>query len=83
MPEIARIRTISGCVEELKKLDPHTQVSRNFVRNLVLSGKVKFVRAGSKYLVQFDDLLRYLNSPDVERNEFAEYGKIRPIKVSR
>ena len=56
MSEITRIRTIDGCVHELKQIDPGSQISRNFVRNLVLTGRVKYTKSGSKYLVNFDSL---------------------------
>jgi excisionase family DNA binding protein len=83
MPGIARVRTIDGCVSELKQIDPGSQISRNFVRNLVLSGRVKYAKSGSKYLVNFDDLLAYLENPPSEpdNTSMPEYGKLRRIEA--
>ncbi len=81
MSEIARIRTIDGCVSELKQIDPGSQISRNFVRNLVLAGKVAHTKAGSKYLINFDSLIAYLQSPPSEPYAASRptYGTLRRI----
>jgi|LFRM01.2.fsa_nt_gb hypothetical protein len=83
MSEITRIRTIDGCVHELKQIDPGSQISRNFVRNLVLTGRVKYTKSGSKYLVNFDSLLAYLQNPPTESDNTStpEYGKLRRIEA--
>lgn len=82
MSEIARIRTIDGCVSELKQIDPGSQISRNFVRNLVLTGKVIHTKSGSKYLVNFDSLLDYLRDPPSEPDAASTpvYGTLRRIE---
>lgn len=59
--EVARMRTIRQCVHELKLLDPDTAVSEWFIRCLCKDGKVKHFMTGTKVLVNFDDLIRYLN----------------------
>ena len=84
MPDIVRMRTIEGCITEFKKIYPDTEVKKNFVRNLVLNKKVASTRAGTKYLVNFDSLLEYLNNPaDTDGQEpesvQAAYGKLRKV----
>ena len=61
MNTIPKMRTIKQCHEELKKLDPETAVSEWFIRTLCTSNKVKHFLSGTKILVNYDDLLLYLN----------------------
>ena len=81
MAQTVRVRTISGCIAELKLIDPGTQVKQNYVRNLVLTGAVKSTRAGAKYLVNFESLLDYLQNPPTgpEPDPEQQYGKLRRI----
>lgn len=54
------------------------------VRKLVLQGKVKYVRSGSKYLVNVDSLIEYLNNGEVqtEAEELTENtNKIRKVGI--
>ena len=66
--EVARMRTIRQCVLELKQLDPDTAVSEWFIRCLCKDGKVKHFMTGTKVLVNFDDLIQYLNFTKEEDN---------------
>lgn len=58
---LPRMRILKDAYEELKKLDPDTSITTYFIRNLALEGKVKSVMAGRKRLINFDDLLQYLD----------------------
>lgn len=55
-----RIRTIRKAYEEIKKIDPDTCISEYYIRQLVMSGFVKSRLAGTRYLLDLDDLERYL-----------------------
>jgi excisionase family DNA binding protein len=55
------MRTLDECYNELKALDPNTAVSKYFIRQLAISGKIPCIRAGRKRLINFDKLLDYLN----------------------
>lgn len=57
---MCRVRTIQQCLKELKLLDSDTAVTENFIRCLCKTNKIKFFKSNSKYLVNYDDLLRYL-----------------------
>lgn len=59
-----RIRTIQQCLSEIKSLDEETAITDNFIRGLCKGGQVKHFKSGSKYLVNLDDLLRYLINDD-------------------
>lgn len=56
----ARYRTINATIKELKEIDPDTCLSTYFIRYLCSSKKVLSLTAGNKVLVNFDDLLNYL-----------------------
>ena len=58
---ISRMKTIKRSFEEIKKLDPDTAISQWFIRTLCKQGKVKHFMTGTKILVNFDDLINYLN----------------------
>ena len=64
--KIPRMRTVSEAARELKKLDPSTAVTEYHIRRLVLSGKLPRLKAGKKYLINFDTLLDYLAQPGEE-----------------
>ena len=81
--KIARMRTLDGLYKDIHTIDPLSQISRNFIRQLVITRKVKSVKAGNKYLVNLDEMLEYLaNPPEVkEETEVIEYGKLRRIEA--
>ena len=56
-----KIRTIQQCLNEIKTIDPNTAVTENFIRTLCKTSQVKHFKSGTKYLVNLDDLLSYLN----------------------
>lgn len=81
--KVVRMRTIDGLHKEIHELDPLSQVSRNFIRQLIITGKVKSVKAGNKHLANLDEVLRYLSNP-IEIKEQAspgEFGKLRKIET--
>ena len=51
---LPRMRTIRAAAAE-------SGLAEYFVRQLVKQGKIKYVCAGHKYLVNFDSLIQYLN----------------------
>lgn len=59
---IPRIRTVTECREEIVKLDSDSSISEWYIRQLCESNLVKHFKSGKKMLVNFDDLLRYLNN---------------------
>lgn len=57
---IPRMRTVPKIVSEIKVLDPGTEVTEHWVRQLVKTGTVPVVWAGCKALVNLDDVLTLL-----------------------
>lgn len=62
METIARMKTVEQCFTEIKKLDPDTAISQWFIRCLCKENKVKHFLTGNKILVNYDNLLCYLNN---------------------
>lgn len=59
---IPRMRTVSRIVAEIKALDPSTEVSEYFIRQLIKAGTVPVVWAGNKALINLDDVLEILRT---------------------
>ena len=60
---LTRMRLARQCVDELRKLAPSCPITESFIRSLVKRGLVASVSVGRRRLVNFDDLLRYLSTP--------------------
>lgn len=59
---IPRMRTAPKIVAEIKALDPGTEVTEYYVRQLVRTGAVPVVRAGNKALINLNDVLDLLRA---------------------
>lgn len=59
---IVRMKTVEQSFAEIKKLDPTTAITPRFIRCLCKDNKVKHFMTGTKILVNYDDLLFYLNN---------------------
>lgn len=59
---VDRIRTIDTAYEEIRKNDPDTAISRNYIRQIVTEGLIPSIRQGSKYLVSVQVLEEYIKS---------------------
>ena len=46
----------------IKEVCQRTGLSYNYLRTACLQGKIAHIRAGSKYLINFDRLIDYLNT---------------------
>ncbi|MDI3537687.1 MAG: hypothetical protein PWP30_2169 [Eubacteriaceae bacterium] len=81
---IPRIRTIPESAALIKELDEHSCLTQCAIRRLVLEGKIKSVKAGRKILINFDNLLEYLENPFLEDDpEEATPAKASTITPDR
>lgn len=55
--------------------------SNYMIRQKVLSGEIVAVKCGSRYLVNIDKFVEYLNSNRINGNEPAPVCGIKPISV--
>ncbi len=62
-----RCRTIQQCLKEIKSMDEDTAITENFIRVLCKENKVLNFRSGTKFLVDFDDLVLYLSGKKNQR----------------
>lgn len=52
------------------------------IRQLVLQNKVKFIKSGKKYIINFDSLIEYLNNGEVTTEEpNSNISKIRKVEL--
>lgn len=58
---IKKMRTIVECAKLIKELDPQTAITEWFIRSLVNEDKIMYHKTGNKVLVNYDNLLSYLN----------------------
>ena len=51
----------------IKEASERTGLSYDFLRKLCLQGKIVHVRAGSRFLINLEKLVLYLNGEEVQR----------------
>lgn len=55
-------------------------LAKYHVRQLVLQDKIKYVKAGRKYLVNLESLIEYLNNGETQvKKELENLNKIRKV----
>jgi excisionase family DNA binding protein len=57
---MVRLRTLKECYEYIQSKDEKTAVTPYFLRQMVIQGKIPYLRAGSKYLISLETLERFL-----------------------
>lgn len=58
------IVSIAPRMMTIKKLSEQTGISEFHIRRLIKSNRIKYIRTGTKYLVNFDKFVEYLNNGD-------------------
>ena len=58
------IVSIAPRMVKIKKLSEQTGISEFHIRRLIKSNRIKYIRTGTKYLVNFDKFVEYLNNGD-------------------
>lgn len=73
--DVPRFGTINECAKM-------TGLSKFHVRQLVLQSKVKYIRAGTKYLINVGNLVDYLNNGNnvQQAEEINIYANERKVK---
>ncbi len=57
---MAKIRTIESAYREIKKSDPETSLTKYYIHEIVINGKIPFTKSGKRYLFDMDNLEAYL-----------------------
>lgn len=73
-----RMRYPQQAFEEIKRIDPATNLTPYYIRRLIASGAVPSHKVGRRRLVDVDQLIAYLAS---EPGKQAEVGAIRPVEI--
>lgn len=60
MSSLPRMRDARGVLEEIKRIDPETPITLNFVRGMIRSRDVPVVEAGNRKFVNVDNVLEFL-----------------------
>jgi excisionase family DNA binding protein len=77
---LPRMRTAPQLAAEYKAADPTTPINTHFLRQLINTGKIPYVKAGKKYLINADVVDAYLVSGQKRSVATEEYGTIRPLR---
>ena len=73
--KLPKMATINECAKTIGLAKYH-------IRQLVLQGKVKYVKAGKKYLINVDSLIEYLNNGETQvetEEQDSNTNKIRKV----
>lgn len=70
---LPRMRTAKKAAEEIKAMDPNTDVTAWAIMRLMKGGKIPMVKAGNKFLVNLDTLLEYY-----AKGEVSQSGEVSP-----
>lgn len=70
MSSLPRMRDARGVLAEIKKIDPDTIITLNFVRGMIRAREIPVVEAGNRKFVNLDSVLEFL----------AQKSTINPVR---
>lgn len=56
-----RMRSIYQALDMIKEEDPDTAITYGLIRNLIKENLINYTMIGTKYLINYDSLIEYLN----------------------
>lgn len=62
---MARIRTIESAYREIKANDPNTSITKYYIREIIINGKIPFRKSGKRFLFDMDKLEEYLKGDNI------------------
>ena len=57
-----RMMTIEQLIDTVKQAAENTAITRYFVRQLCIENKIVHIKAGQKYLINYDKFVDFLNN---------------------
>jgi excisionase family DNA binding protein len=75
---MARMRIMANALRQLQKDDPETAITMSGLRRLVNAKVIPAIRVGRKTLINYDQLLSYLSTPDADIMP-PQQGQIRKV----
>jgi hypothetical protein len=78
---LARMRTPQQVYDMIHAEDPESSVSLWYIRSVIKQGKVPILKAGTKFLINYDRFLEYLagDLPEAEQGPEQNFGVIRKV----
>ena len=62
-----KIRTIESAYREIINQDPGTSITKYYIREIVINGKVPFRKSGKRYLFDMNALDDYLKGENIAK----------------
>ena len=62
--KMSNIVSITPKMMTVKQVSEQTGISEFHIRRLIKTNRIKYIRTGTKYLVNFDKFVEYLNNGD-------------------
>jgi excisionase family DNA binding protein len=56
-----KLRTLKECYEYIKTNDRETAITPYFLRQMVIQGKIPYLKAGCKYLISLETLEKFIS----------------------
>ena len=67
-----RLRTLSQAYKDIKAQDENTAITKHYIRQALISGRLKYMQVGNKRLITMEDLEALILS---EFNQGKESGE--------
>ncbi len=69
------------CMITINEAAQIVKLAKYHIRQLVLQGKVKYIKTGRKYLLNLDSLINYLQNGDKKERKENNEKNIRQIRA--
>jgi len=79
---LPRMRTAKGAIQEIRQMDPNTEITESAIRRAMKRGDLRTVPNGRKHLVSLDEVLKYFGGEDaVEQAKPPQYPEGKVIRI--
>ena len=77
---LPRMRSATRCLEEIKKIDPETEITLGYIRRLIRTEAIPVTKMGKRLTVDLDQLIEYIaNDRAGKQQESKDEPAIRPV----
>ncbi|MDR2666725.1 MAG: hypothetical protein LBB34_01220 [Holosporales bacterium] len=81
MAKLPRMRKADGVFKIIKEIDPDTNITLCYIKQLIRAEVVPVIRVSSMHLVDADKLIAYIAKGPKDMCEKREKGVIRRVKT--
>lgn len=68
---VPRLRRIIDVINEMKKADPDSIITRYLICDLIKSGKITAMKYGNAWLINLDELYHFLGGKPYEKDDLG------------